>query len=66
MAYFFDEPSHTFNEYLLVPGYSSACLLYTSDQIMIWLATVISVISGIDYFMKNRQYIMESMQKWKN
>ncbi|MEG0276020.1 MAG: IMP dehydrogenase [Coprobacillus sp.] len=24
MAYFFDEPSHTFNEYLLVPGYSSA------------------------------------------
>jgi len=24
MAYFFDEPSHTFAEYLLVPGYSSA------------------------------------------
>ena len=24
MAYFFDEVSHTFNEYLLVPGYSSA------------------------------------------
>lgn len=24
MAYYFDEPSHTFNEYLLVPGYSSA------------------------------------------
>ena len=24
MAYFFSEPSHTFNEYLLVPGYSSA------------------------------------------
>ena len=24
MAYFFDEPSHTFGEYLLVPGYSSA------------------------------------------
>ena len=23
MAYFFDEPSRTFNEYLLVPGYSS-------------------------------------------
>ncbi|MCQ2751841.1 MAG: IMP dehydrogenase [Coriobacteriales bacterium] len=23
MAYYFDEPSHTFNEYLLVPGYSS-------------------------------------------
>lgn len=24
MAYYFGEPSHTFNEYLLVPGYSSA------------------------------------------
>ena len=24
MAHFFDEPSHTFGEYLLVPGYSSA------------------------------------------
>ena len=24
MAYYFDEPSRTFNEYLLVPGYSSA------------------------------------------
>ncbi len=31
------------------------------DQIMIWLATVISFVSGVDYFMKNRQYIMESM-----
>ena len=24
MAFFYDEPSHTFSEYLLVPGYSSA------------------------------------------
>ena len=24
MAYYFSEVSHTFNEYLLVPGYSSA------------------------------------------
>ena len=23
MAYFFDEPSHTFDEYLLIPGYTS-------------------------------------------
>ncbi|HPX25734.1 MAG TPA: IMP dehydrogenase, partial [Treponemataceae bacterium] len=23
MAYFYEEPSHTFGEYLLVPGYSS-------------------------------------------
>ena len=27
MAYYFKEPSHTFSEYLLVPGYSSeACI----------------------------------------
>ena len=31
------------------------------DQIMIWLATLISFVSGVDYFMKNRQYILESM-----
>ncbi len=24
MAHYFDEPSRTFNEYLLVPGYSSS------------------------------------------
>ena len=24
MAFYFDEPSHTFNEYLLIPGYSSS------------------------------------------
>ena len=24
MAFYYSEPSHTFNEYLLVPGYSSA------------------------------------------
>ena len=24
MAFYFSEPSHTFGEYLLVPGYSSA------------------------------------------
>ena len=24
MAFYFKEPSHTFSEYLLVPGYSSA------------------------------------------
>lgn len=24
MAYYFDEPSRTFNEYLLVPGYTSS------------------------------------------
>ena len=24
MAYYYDEPSHTFSEYLLVPGYSDS------------------------------------------
>ena len=24
MAFFFEEPSHTFDEYLLIPGYTSA------------------------------------------
>ena len=27
MAYYFSEPSHTFNEYLLVPGYGIALIL---------------------------------------
>ena len=31
------------------------------DQIMICIATLISVVSGVEYFMKNRHYIMESM-----
>lgn len=29
--------------------------------IMMWIATVISVISGLDYFMKNKDFILESM-----
>lgn len=31
------------------------------DQIMIWVATLISVVSGAEYFVKNRHYILESM-----
>lgn len=31
------------------------------DQILIWIATFISIISGIDYFNKNKDFIMESM-----
>ena len=30
MAYYFTEPSHTFSEYLLVPGYSSADCIPTN------------------------------------
>ena len=29
MAYFYKEPSRTFGEYLLIPGYSSAAVSYT-------------------------------------
>ncbi len=31
------------------------------DQILIWVATMISVVSGIEVFVKNQQYILESM-----
>ncbi len=31
------------------------------DQIMMFVATVISLVSGFEYFMKNKEFIMESM-----
>lgn len=46
---------------LLLNNIVFAGLHIPMDQIMIWLATLISFVSGVDYFMKNRQYIMESM-----
>ena len=46
---------------LLLNNIVFADLHIPMDQIMIWLATLISFVSGVDYFMKNRQYIMESM-----
>ena len=46
---------------LLLNNIVFAGLHIPMDQIMIWLATLISFISGVDYFMKNRQYILESM-----
>ncbi len=30
-------------------------------SIMMWIATFISLLSGVDYFMKNRSFILESM-----
>lgn len=33
MAYYFEEPSHTFGEYLLVPGYSSADCIPTNVKL---------------------------------
>ena len=46
---------------LLLNNIVFAGLHIPMDQIMIWLATLISFVSGVDYFMKNRQYIMEGM-----
>lgn len=46
---------------LLLNNIVFAGLHIPMDQIMIWLAILISFVSGVDYFMKNRQYIMESM-----
>lgn len=31
------------------------------DQIVLWIATVVSVVSGINYFMKSRKMLTESM-----
>ncbi len=37
MAYYYPEPSHTFSEYLLVPGYTSEeCIPTTSPQDPLW------------------------------
>ena len=46
---------------LLLNNIVFAGLHIPMDQIMIWLATLISFVSGVDYFIKNRQYIMESI-----
>ena len=46
---------------LLLNNAGFALVQIPFDQIMIWIATIISIWSGIDYFLKNRRYIMESM-----
>ena len=46
---------------LLLNNIVFAGLHIPMDQIIIWLATLISFVSGVDYFIKNRQYIMESI-----
>lgn len=46
---------------LLVHNVGFAVIGIPMDQILICLATIISLISGIEYFMKNKQYITESM-----
>lgn len=40
MAFYYDEPAHTFSEYLLVPGYSSEkCIPANVDLRTRWLNT---------------------------
>ena len=47
--------------FLLVNNFPSSVLGIDLATILAWIATVISVISGIDYFIKNREMLMETM-----
>lgn len=47
--------------FLLVNNFPFSVWEIDVATILAWIATVISVISGIDYFMKNRKMLMETM-----
>ena len=47
--------------FLLVNNFPFSVLGIDLATILAWIATVISVISGIDYFIKNREMLMETM-----
>ena len=47
--------------FLLVNNFPFSVWGIDVATILAWIATVISVISGIDYFMKNRKMLMETM-----
>ena len=47
--------------FLLVNNFPFSVLGIDLATILAWIATVISVISGIDYFIKNRKMLMETM-----
>ncbi len=47
--------------FLLVNNFPFSVLGIDLATILTWIATVISVISGIDYFIKNREMLMETM-----
>ena len=47
--------------FLLVNSFPFSVLGIDLATILAWIATVISVISGIDYFIKNREMLMETM-----
>lgn len=46
---------------VLLNNFPFSYLTIPVDQIVLWLATVISVVSGINYFMKSRKMLTESM-----
>lgn len=47
--------------FLLVNNFPFSVLGIDLATILAWIASVISVISGIDYFIKNREMLMETM-----
>lgn len=46
---------------VLVGDFPFGMLPFSMGQLLIWLATLVSVISGADYFMKNKAMIFESI-----
>lgn len=46
---------------VLVNNFPFSYLNFPIDQILLWAATVVSVISGLNYFMKSRKMLTESM-----
>lgn len=46
---------------LLVNHFPLGWLPFDVGTIMIWLATIVSIISGVDYFMKNKDMVFESI-----
>lgn len=46
---------------VLIGDFPFGMLPFSMGQLLIWLATLISVISGADYFMKNKAMIFESI-----
>ena len=43
------------------PRYDFSSLLRPIGQISVWIACVISIVSGIDYFMDSKDMLTESM-----
>ena len=59
MAYYFNEPSHTFSEYLLVPGYSSAECIPNKVSLK---TPVVKYKKGGFYVCKTRNLFVKELQ----